>query len=266
MTENIKLILVDLDLTLLHSDATLSEHTVSVLKECRKMGIMTGFCTSRGLSRVIQYKDKINPEIIIANAGACIYYKDKLVHSETFTLEESKSLLEMTYRTCGDNAEITVDTADDFFWNKKHDKSTSYMPESKYDDFKNFSLPIMKFCVATTDTDAVDKIKSVSENCDAILFSDIPWYKFAPKSATKENGIRFLSEYLSIDVKQMIAFGDDYSDIGMLKLCGKGIAMKNAIEPVKQIADEITASCDEDGVAVYLEKAILSKQSIHQIR
>lgn len=54
----------------------------------------------------------------------------------------------------------------------------------------------------------------------------------------------------------MISFGDDYSDIGMLKLCGKGIAMGNAINEVKQAADDITLTNDEDGVAVYLEKII----------
>ena len=51
----------------------------------------------------------------------------------------------------------------------------------------------------------------------------------------------------------MIAFGDDFSDMGMLKLCGKGIAMGNAIPQVKEIADDITLTNDEDGVAVYLE-------------
>lgn len=56
----------------------------------------------------------------------------------------------------------------------------------------------------------------------------------------------------------MISFGDDYSDIGMLKLCGKGIAMDNAINEVKQAAYDITLTNDEDGVAVYLEKIITS--------
>ena len=50
----------------------------------------------------------------------------------------------------------------------------------------------------------------------------------------------------------MVAFGDDFNDIGMLQFCGKGIAMKNAIPEVKAIADEICLSNEEDGVAKWI--------------
>lgn len=56
------------------------------------------------------------------------------------------------------------------------------------------------------------------------------------------------------DVSEIIAFGDDYADIGMLKLCGIGVAMGNAIQEVKEAANAITLSNEEDGVAAYLEK------------
>ena len=55
----------------------------------------------------------------------------------------------------------------------------------------------------------------------------------------------------------MISFGDDFSDIGMLKATGRGIAMGNAIAEVKAIADDVTKSCDEDGVADYIERNVL---------
>ena len=57
--------------------------------------------------------------------------------------------------------------------------------------------------------------------------------------------------------EEMIAFGDDFNDIGMLKLCGKGIAMGNAIKEVKAVANDITKTNNEDGVAYYLEKNFL---------
>ena len=55
------------------------------------------------------------------------------------------------------------------------------------------------------------------------------------------------------DVSEIVAFGDDYADIGMLKLCGVGVAMGNVIQEVKDIADAITLSNGEDGVAVYFQ-------------
>jgi len=252
-----KIILVDLDLTLLRSDGTISDHTVSVLKQCQQKGILIGFSTSRGTTRIQQYSDIIHPEIKICNAGACVYYRDELIHAETFTLDETHALLDKAYEVLGADAEITVDTLNDFFWNRTENKTTQYMPEAKFDDCKNFPESAMKFCAQLSDADKAEEIASVVENCSAVAFSDIPWYKFAPKSATKENGIKYISEYLKIPLSEMISFGDDFSDIGMLKTTGRGIAMGNAIEEVKAIAGDVTKSCDEDGVADYIERNVL---------
>ncbi|MCI5473640.1 MAG: HAD hydrolase family protein, partial [Spirochaetia bacterium] len=60
-----------------------------------------------------------------------------------------------------------------------------------------------------------------------------------------------------ISPQEILAFGDDFNDIGMLKLCGKGIAMGNAIAQVKDIADGMTKTNNEDGVAWYVENFIL---------
>ena len=51
-----------------------------------------------------------------------------------------------------------------------------------------------------------------------------------------------------------IVFGDDYADIGMLELCGTGVAMGNAIDEVKESADIVIGSNDEDGIADFIEE------------
>ena len=65
-----------------------------------------------------------------------------------------------------------------------------------------------------------------------------------------------MSELSGIGLKDMVAFGDDLNDIDMLKLCGKGIAVSNAIKEVLDIADDVTLSNDEDGVASWIERNI----------
>lgn len=55
----------------------------------------------------------------------------------------------------------------------------------------------------------------------------------------------------------LLAFGDDYADIGMLQLCGTGVAMGNAIDEVKDKADVVIGSNDEDGIAVFIENEII---------
>lgn len=249
-----ELLLFDLDGTLLTSQKTISEKTKLTLNKCREKNILLGFSTSRGYINILPYIDAVNPDVIICNGGAAVYYHNKLLHTESFSLDETHRILSAAYSVCGEKCEITLDTLDKVFWNRTTDKSTNYMPDSLYDDFKNFPESALKICVQTEDAEAAEKIASVISECDYLPFSDIPWYKFSPSKATKETAIKFISDFLSVPVENITAFGDDFNDMGMLRLCGTGVAMGNAIVQLKQIADETTVTNDEDGVAVYLEK------------
>ena len=61
-------------------------------------------------------------------------------------------------------------------------------------------------------------------------------------------------EKLNMKKEEMVAIGDGYNDLSMIKFAGLGVAMGNAQEPVKKAADYITLSNDEDGVAVVVER------------
>ena len=74
---------------------------------------------------------------------------------------------------------------------------------------------------------------------------------FDPESLFRLSGYR-----LSV-ADEITAFGDDYADIGMLNLCGTGIAMGNAISEVKEQADLVIGSNDEDGIAEYLAAILI---------
>ena len=251
-----KLILCDLDGTLLHSDKTISKKTELILKACRNNGILIGFSTSRGRANIIPYEKQIKPDILICNGGASVFYMNKLLLAQTFTLEQTRIMLDTAYTVCGPDCEITLDTLDKLFWNRHKNKSTDYSFDAIYDDFKNFAEPAMKICVQTDDKTKAQKIASSVQDCDYLPFSDIPWYKFSSSNSTKEYGINFLCKEIGITVSDILAFGDDHNDIGMLKLCGTGVAMENAIPKVKQAADDVTKSNDNDGIAWYISKLL----------
>ncbi|MDE7233439.1 MAG: HAD hydrolase family protein, partial [Ruminiclostridium sp.] len=92
-------------------------------------------------------------------------------------------------------------------------------------------------------------------------FSDVDFYKFTKKGATKEKAAQIAAKSLGIAPEEVIAFGDDMVDLEMLRLCGCGVAMDNAIGAVKEIADAVTESNDRDGVAKYLEEMLLTEKS-----
>ena len=74
------------------------------------------------------------------------------------------------------------------------------------------------------------------------------------RSATKWNGIRSMLDAFGIDPEQAVYFGDDNDDIDPIRNCGCGVAVSNALDCVREIADHVTGSNDEDGVAAYLSE------------
>jgi hypothetical protein len=72
----------------------------------------------------------------------------------------------------------------------------------------------------------------------------------------KGTGLRFLCDLLHVDAADVVAFGDEYNDHEMLVWAGRGIAMANAPEETRRLADEITLTNLEDGVAVALERIL----------
>lgn len=256
----IKLILTDLDGTLLHNDKTISNFTLKVLKEAKQSGILIGFSTSRAKICIKEYIDQVDPDFIITNGGASVYAEGKQIYLCEFTPQETQTILDAVYKICGENAEMTADHVDIIYWNRHvEEMSVQFADYSIYNDFKNFNQSAMKVCVQTTDEKCAAQIAASigKDKVDYLKFSDIPWYKFSKSGATKEKAIEALTEYLHIPIEQTVAFGDDFNDLGMLKLCGIGVAMGNAIQEVKQCATEITVSNNEDGVAKWINNKVL---------
>lgn len=261
----IKLILTDLDGTLLNDNKEISDYTKIALKKIQSLGIKIGFSTGRATSSIQKHIKQIQPDVIIANGGAEVFESENLIYNCCFSAKEVQCLFDAAYKICGNQVEITCDSENKIYWNRtEKEKTVNYSTNSIYCDFKSFNQKAMKMCVQTWDEEKAKQIAlSLGEGIvNYIKFSDVPWHSFYKKEATKENGIKTLAKHLSIDIENIVAFGDDFNDIGMIKLCGIGVAMGNAISQVKECADEITLSNNNDGVAYWLEKNILNKKNI----
>ena len=109
-------------------------------------------------------------------------------------------------------------------------------------------------CVEIFEEEKARQLSAMLSDCDSVRFSDGYWYKFTKKEATKERAILEMCSACGIRTEEITAFGDDYADMGMLSLCGRGIAMGNAVEAVKEQADLVIGSNEEDGIAKYLKR------------
>lgn len=249
-----KLLLFDLDGTLLKSDKTISEHTLSVLNACRSKGLMIGVSTSRSEQNSMTFLSELLPDILISSGGALVKQNGDYIYKAEFSTEETNNMIRTVREVCGLDCEITVDTLENHYWNYKIDPKNQDQSwgDSIYTDFKDFNQESLKMCVEIFDSDKAEKLKNILTDCDCVRFSDGYWYKFTKKGVTKEKAITEICHVCKFEPENIIAFGDDFVDIGMLKLCGIGIAMGNAIRDVKQIADVVIGTNDNDGIADYL--------------
>lgn len=253
-----KLILLDLDGTLLRSDKTISDYTLSVLNFCRKKNIKIAVSTARGESNAKSFLSALKPDIIVSSSGALVKYGNKVIYSSSFSETETRTIINKSFEIEKD-CEITVDTVDKHYWNYKTDPhiQSPDWGDVEFTDYNHFKERALKICVELKSEVSADLISQSVQNCDYARFSDGNWYKFTKSNATKSEALDTVLDVLGITYSDVVSFGDDYVDIEMLRLCKKGIAVENAIDEVKSVADEITESNDNDGVAKWLEKNIL---------
>ena len=252
----INLILADLDGTLFRDDKSISDYSKQIIKRAQEKGVLFGICTSRAGVNAIRYLDGINSDVFITNGGGIAACRGQRFYSCEFTVEEVRTLIKSAFDIFGPDVILSLDNEHGLYSNSKEELPDKFW---EFNDFLDFNEPGMKFCIESLDKEKIEKVASSIglEQIDYLPFSDIPWYKLSKKGATKEKAIEALCRQLKITSKQIAAFGDDFSDIGMLKLCGKGIAMKNAIPQVLDIADEVCCSNQEDGVARWIEENLL---------
>lgn len=191
-----KLLLFDLDGTLLQSDKTISTRTLSALKKCRGNDILIGVSTSRSEQNSLVFLNELMPDILISSGGALVKYKTEYIYRAEFSEEETNVMIDMARNICGNDCEITIDTIDAHYWNykidpKKLDKSWG---DSIYTDFSDFNECSLKMCVEIFNQDKADKLTRSLSDCDCIRFSDGFWYKFTKKNVTKENAIMKITE------------------------------------------------------------------------
>lgn len=255
MKSNVKLIITDLDQTLLRSDKSISPYSLETIENCKTQGIRIAIATARSETAAKKYIDLINPDIIISNGGALVNCYGKTIYKCMLAANTSDKLIQQCL--CNHHvSEITAETESDCYWNNKGiAKSSDYSHVIYYD----FSIPLncktYKITVKIFDKNTALQLKSQFDECNMTAFTTFTgehWYAFAHKYVTKMYAIKQLSHFLNITSDDIAAFGDGYNDIEMLACCGYGVAVSNAIDEVLKSANYFTESNDEDGVAKFI--------------
>ncbi len=246
-------IILDLDGTLLRSDKSVSERTRSVLKECRKQGIVVAVATARFWFKAEQFLNVIEPDYALLADGTQIYHNGEMLYGFPMNEVQSTGMINELHRM-GNDTGFVVSVG------KKLLCSSMGIEETwrKTWDFNEIPKnPVYKIAAVMPSREEAEELAE-KYDCRLFAYRGENLYSFSSKTAGKYRAVFELGELLGIAPEDMIAFGDDENDYEILKHCGKGIAVANAIPMIRDIADEVTESNDNDGVAVYLEKYCLS--------
>ena len=168
-----KLLLFDLDGTLLRNDKTISGRTLEVLRRCREKGILIGIATSRSEANCVPFLKALDPDIFISSSGTLVKYRGALINSLEFTPEETAALIKAARKVCGDDCEITVDTQTHYYWNYKVDpnQADNTWGDTVWTDYRDFGEYALKICVQSFDEAAADRLAAALPYCKCIRFS-----------------------------------------------------------------------------------------------
>ncbi|PRY83891.1 Cof-type HAD-IIB family hydrolase [Alkalibacterium olivapovliticus] len=251
-----KLFVFDIDGTLLDENKTIPESTkeaVRLLSLEHEVAIATG----RNRTMASDVIKELNIENYIVCNGAAAYYKNDSIYTNYLNKKELDDLIELADEH---QHQMVYETVDELKRrnrkpNQRVEKGMTFVgfPVPEYDKKFYQKQSLVQCLLFYTEEEA-----SIYEERGFDQFRFVRWHKSGvdvlPVDGSKYLTIQRLANHLDIDNKNIVAFGDGFNDMEMIKNVGMGIAMGNAEEEVKEVADMVTRSSSDDGIHAALKE------------
>ncbi|MDO4501447.1 MAG: HAD family hydrolase [Erysipelotrichaceae bacterium] len=250
-----KIAFFDMDGTLLrfhHKNPT--ENTIKALRALQQKGVLVAVATGRPASNVPKIEGFEFDLFLTFNGSYCFMKDGTEIFSNPLDSEDVAKLIDNANRI---NKPLTIAGVDFMVSNWKDENLQEYFNIGSSElivsnEFTELSKHKVYQMMSSVGPDDYDDILEGTKNTTIVAW----WDKagdIIPKTGGKGVAVKAVLDYLNIDVSEAIAFGDGFNDKEMLKAVGNGVAMGNAKDDVKAIANNICLSVDEDGVYHYLK-------------
>ena len=248
----IKAIVVDLDRTLLHTDKTISPYTAEVFKKCKQKGIVLMVATARPYRTMTQFCEIIDFDAISATNGARIICGD---YRKEYGLCPASAERVLTALKSYPDYRVTLETGEEAYSNKPIEDYFTVISDDLAAVAR--SEGAIKILISLDTPDILETVKKMLTDDLYYTVANGHLIQIMSRAVTKWNGVKDMLDISNISASETAYFGDDYDDIEPIRMCGVGVAVSNAIDEVKAVADHIAESNDDDGVAKFIERYIL---------
>lgn len=268
-----KLIAIDLDGTLLNSDHQLLSENINAVRKAQSKGMKIVIATGRSVLSTVEIIDHmdINAYILALNGTFIAERKDKkelrFIKSSVLEKENVKKAFQIaldeniTFIASNEygSDRVVVEDGQELvqeFMTVRPDLkrfSAAQMKEKLNDN----SIQYMKVAFTNRNRDKLIQLKEkLRKNGIETIFSDTFYIEYVPDGVNKGTSLEYLCNEIGVDMSDTVAIGDQENDLEMLKMSGIGIAMGNAQEHIKNIANRVTDTNDCYGVAKAIDSLL----------
>lgn len=261
-----KMIAIDLDGTLLTDELTISPNTITTIQKAVRMGTVVTIATGRMFSSAKLIAEQLGihaPLITYQGAMIRVAGEAEALYERSVSPAISQKLIEIAREK---NIHLQVYQDDILYGAVETDKLVAYadavqVPYTIEPDLTRLATKGFTKLLFIDEPDVLDPLQKELQ----LLFGESAYIAKSKKTylevthpeANKGSALLFLANELGIDRSEIIGIGDNHNDSELLKAAGFGIAMGNAVQKVKDIADYTSFSNNDEGVLHAIEKFIL---------
>ena len=271
-----KMVCIDMDGTLLGKGRKISNESKKVIKEIHDKGVEIVVTTGRIYNNAAYYSHLLGVESpVIAANGAIVREKNtnKVIYENPIKTEECIRLIELLYKM---NVFFHFYTLDGIYCGNGLTKFATQLYMTKqvgYDNlkikyhvikdlekwkefFRKTNGQITKCIAFSIKPNKIIELKKELDKLNGIVYfgSGLRSVEINNKGVSKGKAVKALADYYGFKREEIVCIGDNENDISMIEYAGFGVAMGNAIDSVKRLADYITDTNKEDGVAKAIKK------------
>ncbi len=261
-----KILVLDIDGTVTNNKKEITRRTRDAIFQLAQKGVTIVIASGRPTYGIMPIARELELEthggyILSYNGGKIMDCKTKkVIYEKTLPLHVISKIADLAKEhgcnlmSYDGDCVITTNPNDPYI---ELESRINQLPVRQITSFSEYDNQNMNKCIATADGDKLELVEPIFAKAfqDLNVFRSEPFFlEIVPKGIDKAQSLGVLLEYLGLTKEEMVAMGDGFNDLSMIQYAGLGIAMANAQQVVKDHADFVTKSNEEDGVAYAIDR------------